>query len=384
MLVGNLCEKAPQAAESLGTRIIEYVRRPEDVIEEPAAQSSAPDRSIAQTRKAKAGDRLYRPPKYAKATDTRSTGEKRQSTRLAGGKLAKASNAVDSTKVPSKSTKVAEYDSKVADSTTKGDSADGNAPQDSAKVPSTSSKEAECDNSKVTNSATRSDQVDNRSQGSELPKPVDPIQSTPAYQTKAGPIGFPQTKEICREIPTSLESIRSSSGLVSTVRGDAPALTDSILQSIRIIHGLSKNRDGPPREVHATILRALRNPCQDMFASSNWSNGSMWIDILERGSVEGQKITILNMLEYMGAWEWYDSQVRSLQESGRIFTKKGKPVGRKGAATHVLNEMQSGKWIKSLGRLTLEDGGRETGTISDGQDTITERNKRLRRERIKT
>jgi len=349
-LVDHLCEKAPQAAESLGTRIIEYVRRtdrPEDVIEEPAAQSSAPDRSIAQNRKAKAGDKSYRPPKYAKATDTRSTG--RQSTRLAGGKLAKASNAVDSTKVPS-----------------------------------TSSKEAESDNSKVTNSATRSDQVDNRSQDSELPKPVNPIQSTPAYQTKAGPIGFPQTKEICREIPTSLESIRSSSGLVSIVRGDAPALTDSILQSVRIIHGLSKNRDGPPREVHATILRALRNPCQDMFTSSNWSNGSMWMDILERGSVEGQKITILNMLEYMGAWEWYDSQVRSLQEGGRIFTKKGKPVGRKGAATHVLNEMQSGKWIKSLGRLTLGDGGRETGTTSDGQDTITERNKRLRRERIKT
>lgn len=107
----------------------------------------------------------------------------------------------------------------------------------------------------------------------------------------------------------------------------------------------------------------------------------MWMDILERGAVEGQKVTILNMLEYMGVWEWYDSQVRSLQESGRIFTKKGKPAGRKVGATHVLNKMQSGKWIKGLGRLTLEDGDRETGAASD---TITERNRRLRRERIKT
>lgn len=96
-----------------------------------------------------------------------------------------------------------------------------------------------------------------------------------------------------------------------------------------------------------------------MFASSNWSNGSTWMDILERGLIEGQKVTILNMLEYMGVWEWYDSQVRSLQESGRIFTKKGKPAGRRVAATHVLNKMQSGKWIKALGRLTLEDGDRE-------------------------
>lgn len=84
----------------------------------------------------------------------------------------------------------------------------------------------------------------------------------------------------------------------------------------------------------------------------------MWVDILERGAVEGQKVTVLNMLEYIGVWEWYDSQVRSLQESGRIFTKKGKPAGRKVAVTNVLNKMQSGKWIKGLGRLTLEDGDR--------------------------
>jgi len=110
----------------------------------------------------------------------------------------------------------------------------------------------------------------------------------------------------------------------------------------------------------------------------------MWMDILERGSVEGQKVTILNMLEYMGVWEWYDSQVRSLQESGRILTKRGKPAGRKVAATHVLNKMQSGKWIRGLGRLTLNDSDREIDAASDGQDTITERNRRLRRDRIKT
>jgi len=273
-LVGNLCEKAPKAAESLGTRIFKYVRRgdrPRDVIEEPVAQSSAPDRCIAQSRKDKDEDRSYRPPKYAKATDTRSmleTGEKRRSTRLAGGKLAKASN-----KLHSKSTKEAECDSKVADSATQGDT-----------------KGVECDDSNVTNWASLSDHVDDspldhakvtsstRTQGQspESPKLGDLIQSTPAHQTKAGPIESPQTEEIYRKkIPTSLESIRSSPGLASTVRGDARALTDSILESVRIIHGLSKHQDGPPRQVHATILRALRDPCQGIFTSSNWSNGSM-------------------------------------------------------------------------------------------------------------
>jgi hypothetical protein len=159
-------------------------------------------------------------------------------------------------------------------------------------------------------------------------------------------------------------------------------VTDYILEAVRIIHGLSKHQDGVPREVHVTILQAHRDSRQDMLLSSDWSSGSMWADILEAGSVEGQKVTILRMLEYMGAWEWYDSQIRLLQESGTIHTKKNKPVSRKGAASHVLNEIQrSGKCIKSLGRLTLENDGR-TGTSSDGQDTITERNRKQQRQRI--
>jgi hypothetical protein len=483
MLVRQLCEKAPQSAESLGTRIIEYVRRgdhPDDVIEEPAAQSSAPVRSIAQSRKHKAEDSSYRPPKYAKGTDIRSTletGEKRQSARLGGGKLVKVSNTVDgnapqdSAKVPCKSTKEGKRDSKVANSATRGDTADDNAPQDSAKVPSTSSKEVECDDSKVNNSTSPSDQVDDspldpakatsstkeaecddtkvtrsairsvlmRSEGTNTsegvnqaglevddacmvvynraldtipstireesvppnsrtqgespksPKLGELIQSTPAHQTKADPIESPQTEEIYREkIPTSLESIRSSPGLMNAAPENVCAVTDHILEAVRIIHGLSKHQDGLPRPVHVAILQALGDSRQDMLASSDWSSGSMWMDILEAGSVEGQKVTILRMLEYMGAWEWYDSQVRLVQESGTIHTKKNKPVGRKGAATHVLNKIQrSGKYIKSLGKLTLENDGNSqndgrTGTSSDGQDTITERKRKLQRQRIVT
>ena len=165
MLVGNLCEKVPQAVECLGARIIEYVRRgdrPENVIEGLA------DRSIAQSRKDKAEDRSYRPPKYAEATNTRSmlesgekrqsaclAGGKRQSACLAGGKLAKVSNTVDSnasqdfTKLPSKSTKEAKCDSNVADSAARTDPVDNNAPQDSTKAPSTSTKRVKCDDSKV-------------------------------------------------------------------------------------------------------------------------------------------------------------------------------------------------------------------------------------------
>ena len=68
-LVDDLCAKAPQAAELLGTKIIESAGRsgrPEDTIERPAAQSAAPDHIIAQSRKRKLEDCTYRPPKHAK------------------------------------------------------------------------------------------------------------------------------------------------------------------------------------------------------------------------------------------------------------------------------------------------------------------------------
>ena len=320
------------------------------MVEEPAAQPSATDRSTVQSRKHKAKDGPYRPPKHANATGSvLETVAKRQSIRLAGGKPPKVSNTVggsapqDPATSTSTSTKGAECDdSKATNSAAWSDQVD-DSPQNPAKATS-STEEAERDHAKVTISAIRSVPVqsegantsegvnqtslavcnwasstmpvrkgsvppDSRTQGEscEPPKLGDPIQSTPAHQNKAGPIESPETEEIYRgKIPTSFESVRSSPGSVSTVREDARSLADSILESIRIVHGLSKYQDSPPRKVHATILRALRDPSQGMFAC-NWSNGSMWMDILERGSVEGQKVTILNMLEYMGVWEWYDS-----------------------------------------------------------------------------
>jgi hypothetical protein len=88
--------------------------------------------------------------------------------------------------------------------------------------------------------------------------------------------------------------------------------------------------------------------------------------VLEAGESENQKVTIFNMLEYMGAWEWYDRQVKLSQTTVR--TKKNKPVDRKGAATHVLNRMQGlqtsteqpGKWIRGVGRPTSREEGNES------------------------
>jgi hypothetical protein len=85
------------------------------------------------------------------------------------------------------------------------------------------------------------------------------------------------------------------------------------------------------------------------------------------------------MLEYMGAWEWYDSQVRLVQASGKVLTKRGKPVDQKGAATYLLDKIQlSGKYIKSLGMLTLEGGDATIDSSSNARGTLAEWNKNCR------
>lgn len=106
---------------------------------------------------------------------------------------------------------------------------------------------------------------------------------------------------------------------------------------------------------------------------------------------ENQKATIFNMLEYMGAWQWYDGQIKLAQATVR--TKKNKPVNHKGAAIHVLNRMQGlqprpekpGKWISGVGKLALGKEGDESGFSPENYNAgIDERARNLQRKRIST
>jgi hypothetical protein len=95
------------------------------------------------------------------------------------------------------------------------------------------------------------------------------------------------------------------------------------------------------------------------------------------------------MLDYIGAWEWYDRQVELSQTTVR--TKNNKPVGRRGAAIHVLNELQGqqtntelpGKSIRGVGRLTLRKEGDKPAISSKSYDfSVIERARDLQRKRI--
>ena len=45
-------------------------------------------------------------------------------------------------------------------------------------------------------------------------------------------------------------------------------------------------------------------------SGNGWSDGAIWVQMLEAGESRNRKTTIFNMLEYVGAWEWSDRQVK--------------------------------------------------------------------------
>jgi len=59
--------------------------------------------------------------------------------------------------------------------------------------------------------------------------------------------------------------------------------------------------------------------------------------VLKAEKSENKKITIFNILKYIGIWEWYDKQIKLSQITVRI--KKNKSIDRRGAAIYVLNKM---------------------------------------------
>jgi hypothetical protein len=223
------------------------------------------------------------------------------------------------------------------------------------------------------------------------PRSVNMTPVTPLKQME-GALPSPQTEEVHREkIPTSLESISSSPKSRTCSSSDKASLMDMILEAVRVIHQFNKYPHGVPKKVHSRILQTLRKDHQETIDASNlnqWSDGSMWMRVLEMGSSENQKVTILNMLEYMGAWEWYEGQIEKSQAT--IRTKKNTPVDRRGAAMHVLNRMQDirtdteppGKWISGIGRVALGQGDESDLSPRSCNVGIAERDRQLRRKRI--
>jgi hypothetical protein len=161
--------------------------------------------------------------------------------------------------------------------------------------------------------------------------------------------------------PTPSPLPRSLSGSSPSV--EIVPLKDMIVEAVRVIHQLCKYQHELPREVYSRILLTLQNNYEAIgVASSNWSDGAMWMRVLGAGESRTRRATIFNMLECMGAWEWYDCQVKLAE--GVVHTRGNKPVARRGAAIHVMDKIQ-GKSVRGVGRVTVEEGQKKPDTPSE-------------------
>lgn len=97
------------------------------------------------------------------------------------------------------------------------------------------------------------------------------------------------------------------------------SLRDFLSKMIDVIGAMSKSQE-MPTEVHLAILKSLQatiHPADEVASpstlwtttnSKHWS-GSMWIDVLQAGEGCSQRTTIFNMIGYMGASAWFNTQL---------------------------------------------------------------------------
>ncbi|KAE8334482.1 hypothetical protein BDV24DRAFT_170146 [Aspergillus arachidicola] len=213
-----------------------------------------------------------------------------------------------------------------------------------------------------------------------LPEPVlckellstQQIPITPTKLINSNPPS-PQTEDICRgKIATSLESTSSIGRPTPTIIFPATrSIIDLTTEAAYTIYRLSKHQDGLPSDIHKQILKSLQQeqPGASAVSTSNdWSDGAMWIQVLEMGTSQSRRVTIKNMLEYMGAWQWYNSQVELALKTAK--TKNNQPVKSHGARSHVMDVIEN-RYLTGVGVVSLHENepdslfkGRPAGTCA--------------------
>ncbi|KAJ5239558.1 hypothetical protein N7468_004177 [Penicillium chermesinum] len=94
-----------------------------------------------------------------------------------------------------------------------------------------------------------------------------------------------------------------------------------------------------PSAFHQSILRSLaKRDDEQSPALQHWSDGSMFVRVIEASAASQKRRKVLNMLEYIWAYEWHQDQVdRARNET---FTKRRKPISDRTAAGRVLDAIQ--------------------------------------------
>lgn len=120
-------------------------------------------------------------------------------------------------------------------------------------------------------------------------------------------------------------------------------IIDLTIKAICTICHLCKYKDGVSLDVYIRVLQSLSQVQPGVKAGcinqNHWSDGSMWVQVFEMGESRKDRGTIQKMLEYRGAWEWYNTQLELTKKT--VIIKKNKPVGQRGAAMYVIDQIQN-------------------------------------------
>ncbi|KAL2802111.1 hypothetical protein BJX63DRAFT_133845 [Aspergillus granulosus] len=100
--------------------------------------------------------------------------------------------------------------------------------------------------------------------------------------------------------------------------------------AINIIHEFSRELYQTPEHIYAEIVRSVQEDSQ-----IQWSDNKLWSDIIERSFFKDHRHTVFNLLEYIGASEWFDQQVLIARQS--FLTKRNQPIQPSTAAGKVLD-----------------------------------------------
>ncbi|KAL4993993.1 hypothetical protein BDV10DRAFT_189454 [Aspergillus recurvatus] len=225
-----------------------------------------------------------------------------------------------------------------------------------------SSKREASVHSKEDDEAARTDRSDHEASGtSNLPYRKRRKYDDPSYR--------PYSRRVSHSAQEPEASERSSSNASQTQKDSKasaaappPKLLDptiTVIEAAETLYQLTKHRDGVPRQIHANIVNRIQGR-ETTAGNSLWSDGSIWRTILDQGWSENRRITIFNMLEFIGAWEWYDKQVKYIQQTSHV--KRGKPVSERGAAARVLSgSVAQGKWVSGIGEVAIQDSKTQDG-----------------------
>ncbi|KAL2836332.1 hypothetical protein BJX68DRAFT_37115 [Aspergillus pseudodeflectus] len=106
----------------------------------------------------------------------------------------------------------------------------------------------------------------------------------------------------------------------------------TVAMAIDIIHQFSQELYETPQHIYAEIVRSVQEDLQ-----IQWSDDRSWRDTIEKSFFKAHRYVIFNLLEYIGASDWFDKQVSIAQES--FLTKKRQPIKTSTAAGKVLDNI---------------------------------------------